>query len=240
VKKQSYLLTFAVASVLSVSSNDLSAQLMEETITYGSRIYYAAFSAWTYDWAFGEDTFDRDLEYEDWLEAQNDHAEDCNDLLMIKPAECTTDPGPVSNYVDSFIPMGWALMDGVFAYQALFRPGLLVAAQSYIDSNQDSRTATAVFFNEIKEACLNGGGADIDAPTIWPVSNEIYCLGVAGRLADGMNTDFSVPTGSAGFSLYFSISFDLEFGPWGNKFFKGLNERTQCRAWYNSWNAYEC
>jgi hypothetical protein len=234
MKKQRYMLTFAAVGILGFSSHNLSAQ-MEETITYGTVVYLYDFSSWTYEWTWGEDIFDRDLAYEDWYEEQQEHDEDCNDLLIIKPAQCTTDPGPASNYVDSFFP-GWNSSEEALAYQNLFNPGLLAAANHFI-ANQDSFAATTVFFNEIADSCLNGGGADIDAPTIWPVSNKIYCLYVAGKLAEGMDTNFNVPSD---FGFSYIISFPLNLGPWGNTFYEGLATYIQCRAWYNSWNAFQC
>jgi hypothetical protein len=84
---------------------------------------------------------------------------------------------------------------------------------------------------------LHGEGKDINADTAYPVSNSIYCLGVAGRIANRMDTDFSVPD-DIGFSFY--ISFPLNFGPWGNKFYQELTASIQCGTWYNIWNAEQC
>ncbi len=176
MKKQSYLLTFAVASVLSASSNELSAQ-MEETVTYGTQIYYANYyDNWYGGW---ESDYDRSFEPDDYYD--DDSLLKCNELQMDKPADCTSDPGPIGNYLAEAALMmnGTLFMRGglpnYFAYSDLFLPALSDAIESYFQ-DPDAIIATQVFLEAAADSCINGGGADIDAPTIWPVSNEVYCL----------------------------------------------------------------
>lgn len=244
MKKQSYLLTFAVASVLSAASNDLSAQ-MEETITYGSQTYYDSYYYGTWNDNWGND-YDRSYEPDEHYD--DDSVLACNDLLMNKPTGCTTDPGSISNYVKSsenLINEELLLNGGTstwFAYQGLFLPALLAAAESFLQ-NPDSYIATQAFLDTAVDICVNGAGADISAPTIWPVTNEVACVGVAGELADGMNPSYSwydVGDIGVGFGTLLTFSFDLNFNPWGNKFFEGLTNFTQCKAWYSSYNWLQC
>jgi len=241
VKKQSYLLTFAVASALSASSNNLSAQ-MEETITYGTRInyYYSYYDPWGGNWA-GD--YDRSYEPDEYYD--NDNVLACNDLQTKKPEDCTSDPGPVSNYLNAAeMLMGGELflnggLPNYLAYRTLFVLALSGAIESYF-LYQDAYSATQVFLDAAADSCINGGGADIDAPTMWPVSNEVYCLRVAGELSEGLVPNYSWYTRIGGAVNLGILSIDLSLSPWGNELFGGLDRFMSCRAWYNSYNLLGC
>jgi len=215
---------------------------MEEVIVYGTRggPYDLTFlNDWYYNEANGQTIWDRDL---DWAD-EEERARDCNELLIRKPSQCTTDPGTLSNYVNSFEgwPQGYT---GIFPhtkilrYRNLFQNALLAAAANF-RLNQDSNTATAIFFDAASYECVEGDGQSIPAPTIWPISNSVYCLVVADRLARTLYPDFSLPSN---YTINLAIfSFPLsELGPWGSKFYEGITGYLRCRAWYNEWNSLQC
>jgi len=242
MKKQSYLLTFAVASVLSAASNELSAQ-MEETITYGSRNGNSlSYDSWNGGW---QNDYDRSYEPEEYYDNENDNLLACNDLQMKKPANCTSDPGPLSNYLSTAqMLMGAQLLrDGgilnYLAYRDLFVTALSGAIANYL-LYQDAAVATQVFLDTAADSCINGGGANINAPTIWPVTNEVYCLRVAGELSAGLAPNYSWYTQIGGTVNLGILSIDMSLGPWGNELFKGLEKFMSCKAWYSSYNSLGC
>jgi len=242
MKKQSYLLTFAVASVLSTASNELSAQ-MEETITYGSRNNYSnSYDYWNGGW---QNDYDRSYEPEEYYDDDIDNLLACNDLQMKKPANCTSDPGPLSNYLSTaqMLMGGQLLRNGgipnYLAYRQLFMPALSNALENYM-LNQDAVAATQAFLDTAADSCINGGGAYISAPTIWPVTNEVYCLRVAGALAEGLVPNYAWYTQIGGTVNFGILSIDLSLGPWGNELFSGLEKYMSCKAWYSSYNSLGC
>ena len=182
--------------------------------------------------------FDRDLDQQD----REEQARECATLLATKLAACTTPPGSVNDYVTSFVGSTYNRVVYGFppsGHMDFFNSSFTSAAYHFV-SNQDSVSATTVFFESARDQCLHGGGADIDQPTPYPISNEIYCLWAAGRLAGGMNTSLNSTLDGLGLGWIISTDFGTLLGPWGNSFYTGLTNLTACRAWYSMWNANQC
>jgi len=224
-KPQLNIALFLLAiAFLVIWSENARTQQMEETIVDGYR----------------PDSFNQDVDYSDRKEDRKAQEKYCDYLLIRKPGQCTTSPGTIravvmSDYINSRYPL-WSWTASVAPYRGLFKVSFVMAAVDF-GAHQDSIAATNVFYNSAADSCLNGGGQDIEAPIHISVSNSMYCLAIAGGIAEGMNTNFNVPEDIA---LSYTISFPTGFGPMGNNFYEGMGKVLQCSSWYRNWEKKQC
>lgn len=189
------------------------------------------------------DSQERDIDLLDDYEEKIDAYWDlCDDLNWSKPAQCNSDPGNESTFVAAFLDSsssanGYWYSGEPAVYRDVFEPAL-VSGASHFRQNGSSSDATLEFLNGALAICVNGNGANIQAPANLSVTNEAYCVTVAAEIAEGMDTNFSVPQGWA--PNYYTPSIPLNLGAWGSYFYDELTDHLECDLYIAKWDDLQC